>query len=1553
MYSFAGILFLFIGLYFLLRSQPVQNYLVHRLSDYFSKQLKTEIRVRGVNIGLRHIILENVSVNDRKNRPVLGIDELKIRISGISRKTRTITLDNLTLDKAYINLRKYKNDSVFNYQFLVDYFSKKSTDRSPQTSANRWNLKVKGFDINNSQLNYHIEDKPFASRGMDYNNITLSDFNLGISDINVIGDEFKADIGNMSLKVHSQQNVSHFPNVKQISNIGFALNNLSLKLKITPQLITAKDFKIETPGSNIEMNIQGKYAEYADFNDFINKVAVLVNFKQSKLNLNEVGYFLPAMYGMNDIVKISGDIGGKVNNLSSKFFSIKYGKSTEYKGYFSIKGLPVIEKSYINFYSDKFSISKADIENFVLPLSSDKSKALLSKIIVPEYLTVLGDLKIRGEFSGYYNDFIANFVVASDIGRLKGDLSLKVSKRQSSVNGKISNSNEVEYSGNIAASNFELGKFTSVKDLGKVNLKVNVSGKGLDSKNVLINLTGVIDTLYYKKYRYHNINLEGNLSKQKFDGHFRVNEENVSLEFDGVIDYSNAKPVMNFTANVGNVNLNKLNLIKKDSIVNLCGLVKVNLEGIRIDDLQGEINITDAKYSEGSRDYPLDNLAFSAYQKANNYKVLKLSSDFVDADITGSFAFSKLYDSFITLMNAYLPSFYKVKLNKTQITKHETRNTKLNSDNSKHETLNSNSEEKFEYLIKLKKTGALTKLFLPQLNIADSSEIRGKFNSIANTFTVKANSSNISLKRNRYEKWYLDAVASNGVLQLNTGCKSMHLSDSLSIKNVKLETIAKNDTLNYKMTWDNKLSKHNTMADISGLVSFQNAPKILVDFAASKIIVNDSLWAIEKGNKFIIDSSSIIIKNMGFVSKNEKIKLDGKISKNSNDKLFVSFENFDIANLDFFTKPRNIDIKGVINGDIAFHDLYGTPDFIASINIKDLMFNQDKLGQLNISSTYDSEKDAISAYAEIVSTGIKGTVTPLIINGFYYPNSTDNNYDLTVDANKVHLKWLETYLSGFASHMDGYATGRMRMTGSTAKPELNGKLNVTDAKMKIDYLNSEYSFNGDIELNKNEIIFDDILLRGNNSIAPKNNKALLSGKIYHSLFSKMRLAMILKLDNFVCLNTTETDNSLYYGNAIATGTLKLSGPIDNIIMNVDARTEKGTAIFIPLTNPEELSDNSFITFVQPQILKSKQPSPYSLLPTEYKVNLNGIQLNFDLDVTPDAEIQLVFDQKIGDAITAHGSGNIKLEINTNGSFNMYGDYVVQDGNYLFTLKKVLNKKFMIVNGGRISWNGNPYDGAIALQAVYNVRTAVDILRPDIPATGKKISVDCNIFLKDFLLKPDVEFSISFPERTNDFSLEPYKVAIDQDLNKQVVSLLVLRSFTTPPQYSAELYSTNASTNPYISNSTEMVFDQVSNLLSQIYKDVDVDVKYHQGDQMTTDQVEVALATQLFNNRLLINSDLGIGGVSRLNPNGTITPTPNPTTNSTSNSQIVGDVNLEYKITPDGKLRAKAFNKSNIYEYFDYSAPYTQGVGIFYRKEFDFFWDIFRSKKAKENILLNK
>jgi hypothetical protein len=129
----------------------------------------------------------------------------------------------------------------------------------------------------------------------------------------------------------------------------------------------------------------------------------------------------------------------------------------------------------------------------------------------------------------------------------------------------------------------------------------------------------------------------------------------------------------------------------------------------------------------------------------------------------------------------------------------------------------------------------------------------------------------------------------------------------------------------------------------------------------------------------------------------------------------------------------------------------------------------------------------------------------------------------------------------------------------------------------------------------------------------------------------------------------------------------------------------------------------------------------------------------------------------------------------------------------------------------------------------------------------------------------------------------------------------------------------------------LLSNQLNGWLSKINKDFDIGINYQPGSNLTEDEIEVALETQLFNDRLSIDGNFGVRGTS----------------SQQNTSSVVGDINVEYKMTNDGRFRVRAFNRTNDISFLEDNAPYTQGVGVFYRKEFEKFRNLFKSDKEKK------
>lgn len=400
------------------------------------------------------------------------------------------------------------------------------------------------------------------------------------------------------------------------------------------------------------------------------------------------------------------------------------------------------------------------------------------------------------------------------------------------------------------------------------------------------------------------------------------------------------------------------------------------------------------------------------------------------------------------------------------------------------------------------------------------------------------------------------------------------------------------------------------------------------------------------------------------------------------------------------------------------------------------------------------------------------------------------------------------------------------------------------------------------------------------------------------------------------LNTTFKNNNLFYGKAFGTGTVKISGSFKQVDIKIDAKSEPNTSVYIPINLAVGASENNFIKFKSKDSISDNQQEIYY-------TSESGTDVTINLQVNENAEMQLFLPENIGN-IKGTGRGNVQIGINKQGEFTMYGDYVMDQGSFLFTLGNVINRVFSIENGSKISFNGSPYDADIDLSAIYKLRASMKGL-PEQYA-GKAVPVDCIIRLKNDLYNPDISFSIRLPENNNELNQIIF-AAIDTTnqvvMTQQIVSLLVLKTFALN---SSPTFGTSVG-----SSSIEVLTDQLSNMLSQISDNVDIGVKYRTGDELTNEELEVALSTNLFNDRVSIDGNVGMY-----------------TTGSTQNTNsIVGDVTVDVKITPDGRLRVKAFNKSNPFDITPSSTnSYKQGIGVYYRYEFDKFSDIFRRKKKK-------
>jgi hypothetical protein len=331
-----------------------------------------------------------------------------------------------------------------------------------------------------------------------------------------------------------------------------------------------------------------------------------------------------------------------------------------------------------------------------------------------------------------------------------------------------------------------------------------------------------------------------------------------------------------------------------------------------------------------------------------------------------------------------------------------------------------------------------------------------------------------------------------------------------------------------------------------------------------------------------------------------------------------------------------------------------------------------------------------------------------------------------------------------------------------------------------------------------------------------------------------------------------------------------------------------------------------------------------------------MNIDIDLEITDEAEVMLIFDDLVGDEMKSSGQGNIQLNIDQNYDLTMYGNYVINKGEYVFTLKDFVNKKFDLIKGGTLTWLGDPYNAKIDLSARYPLRTSLYNIMPEIDRDNwkHKSMVDVDIELENNLMNPDIQFSIEVPNGNESVKTALKRVLSNtEELNKQVFSLLILNQFITPNHLNL-----GNNVKSYDISTSEVLSNQLGNMISSFTDEFDIGFNYTLGNQLSNEELSVAMSTQQFNDRLTVETNLG------MSQSNSITQNPN---------SFIGDVNIEYKLNSKGNIRIHAYNQSNEYDLSNQNqSNYTQGFGLFYKQSFDSLGELFCEMnnlfKSKDN-----
>jgi hypothetical protein len=738
-----------------------------------------------------------------------------------------------------------------------------------------------------------------------------------------------------------------------------------------------------------------------------------------------------------------------------------------------------------------------------------------------------------------------------------------------------------------------------------------------------------------------------------------------------------------------------------------------------------------------------------------------------------------------------------------------------------------------------------------------------------------------------------------------------------TVADFSLINVTKRDTLFVKSQFNGGKNAVDTY-DLNLFYTIDEDQKSTAGFRKSDFKFKGFNWFINSDNdrantvKFDRGFKNIDINDIRINQDEEEIIVAGVIRDSAYKDLKLDLKNVQLVKI----TPRidSLALAGRVNGKVALLQNHGIYLPKSDIEIEQFKINNLALGELTALITGDKSLTKYDVDVKLQNDNVRA----IDATGFIDVRSENPEIDVDIAFKEFLLDPFSPLGEGVISNIRGLLSGNANVSGSLNKPNIDGELLLDKAGLGIPYLNVDYSFDFDsrVTLKNQSFIFNNVALTDSKYFS----NGFLNGTIAHSNFDDWQLDLKLNTDRLLVLDTKTSEEALYFGTGFISGDANIKGPTDNLTIYVEGETEEGTVFNIPLNDSETFGDNSYIKFLSPQDRLAKASGNFS-----QQTEIKGLNLEFNVFVKPNAEIELVIDKESGSSIKGRGEGNLGVFINTNGKFEMFGDFVVSEGTYKFKYGVLVEKLFTVEPGGNIVWDGDPLDAEINLKALYATTTNPSVLL-DTPI-NRAIPVNLEINISGELKGPELDFTFDFPNVASFIKTElDYRLTSKEERDNQALYLLSTGGFASG------LADLNISGT--ISERLNGIIGSVLGGDNENFKvGLDLDLAQNNPNFETESRVGFTLQTKL-SETVLINGKVGV-------PFG-----------STTQTTIAGDVQIDWLLNEDGTLRATVFNRENQIQNFGEEIGFTQGLGIAYNVEFETFKELLQiiflgKKKAKE------
>ena len=1289
-------------------------------------------------------------------------------------------------------------------------------------------------------------------------NIYLEDLNFRqVNDNDQVPLAFAAKGGGGTLQNFKIEGPNVSANIRGlyfVDNRGIEITKLTTDFKYTKAQMQFYNTVIKTPYSELNAKLEFNYNR-DNLSKFNELVSLDATFDKSYLSVLDLKKLYNELNG-DDVLRFTGKVSGTLNNHSVTDLKLN-----------SDQGITVYgDMNFINAVSQEDFFFTGDLLNVTADYYKLKNilPNLLGKTLPTEFQR-LGEFSLSGFTKVTPKAIEATLDIESEIGTVIADLEVT----------DFDNIDEAAYNGEIEMNKFHIGKFFNDPLLGTISFDGQVDGKGFRIDNISTTLLGKVSEIEFKEYVYKNIDVNGKYENNLFNGKLSADDENLKGTFEGLADLSEEIYQFDFTTNISYANLKAIKLYDRDSISQLEGVIDLDLRGNTLNNIIGIANFKNVKYKNQKDEYSFKQFLVFSNIKDGIKEIRIDSEDIIKGELSGNFQF----EQFLPLAQNALGSIYS---------------------NYTPYKVAPNQFLKFDFKV----YNQIIDVFFPEISVAPNTNIKGNINADENLLKLRVTSPKIVAYGNVVDSLELDT--NNQRKFYDTSLKASRLETSFyKFSNLLLYNKTINDTLYFKSTFKGgELGKEKFNLDF--FYTINEEKKSVLGIEESNFDYKNNVWVIKPEREikniltFDLKKDEYVFTPFRLTSNNQQVEFQGVVRDSTYKDLKASFKN--VALRSFLPEIDSLKLRGRLSGSIDFKQQDGLYSPKGNLKVDNFHINNFKQGNLALNvqgeSSYEKYKVKFTLdREEVKSIDAEGTID-------FSKNRPE--IDLKVSMEEFQLNAFSPLGEDVLSSVRGTASGDFTLKGFLRNPDMQGSLLLKNAGLKFPYLNVDYDFDGNtsIGLNGQSFEFDKIQLKD----TKHQTQGTLNGYIAHQDFEKWVLNLDIDSNNLLVLDTQDSEEALYYGTGFIQGNASITGLTENIYIDVNAKTMPNTLFVIPLKDIASVETYRLIHFKSEKRIEDLQKE----LAIE---STKGVSLRINLEVTKDAEAQVVIDETNGSELRGSGTGDLDIEIDTRGKFTMDGDFTIDNGFYNFKYGGVINKPFTILKGGTISWSGNPYEANLNVTAVYTTNANPAVLLENFN-TSRKIPVDLVTRISGSLFNSKQEFDIEIPNSNSTIASELDFVLNDNDVNskmRQFFSLLAVGSFANPN-------NSNIDGNQLLTGTTSNAFGAIiSDIISS--NRLQLGVSYTSGggqnpeDELLDDTVDVSVTTQLSKN-IIVNGKVGV-------PVGAQTQ-----------SSVVGEVKVEILLNESGNFRGVIFNRQNEIQYSAQEEGYTQGIGLSYQVNFN-------------------